>query len=244
MEPKYIHDAIVHNTKAAQHIVPKIIELYSPKSVIDVGCGIGTWLFVFKENGISDYLGVDGDFLNRKMLMIESEKFIATDLSKTFSQPRKFDIAMSLEVAEHLPESSADSFVRTLVSLSDTIIFSAAITGQGGQNHLNEQFPHYWKKKFEDHNYHLIHNFSSKIWNCKDVEWWYKQNILVYQKKELKHPEIEMNFYIHPELFTKKLNEIDELKLKNQNIFKGRISVLEGFKIFMKSLYNLNRSDK
>lgn len=244
MEQNYIHDKAIHNTKAPRQIVPIILSLYNPKSVIDIGCGIGTWLTVFKDKGIFDYKGVDSDFVNRDLLMIEDEKFIAVDLTKGFSAPRKYDIALSLEVAEHLPESSADIFVKTLVSLSDTIIFSAAIKGQEGQNHLNEQSPFYWQNKFKVHNYILVYDFSPDIWNNCEIEWWYKQNIFVYQRKNSSNKEIELNFYIHPELYSKKLEEINELKLQNQNLYKGRIQILDGFKILIKSLLNFNRYNK
>ena len=244
MKPIYIHDTLVHNTNAAEQIVPEIINKFHPKSVVDVGCGIGTWLDVFQKYGVTDFIGIDGDFLDRKLLMIDESKFVVADLTKSINLNRRFDLAISTEVAEHLPESSANNFINLLTNLSDTIFFSAAIPGQGGQNHLNEQYPVYWQKKFEDHNYTLVYDFSPEIWNNNQVEWWYKQNIFIYQKKELSNSKIEMKFYVHPELYSKKLNEIDELKLKNQNIYKGRIPVSDGFKIFIKSILNLNRLDK
>lgn len=242
MTPNYIHDKKIHNTNAAQEIVPLIIKRYMTTSVIDIGCGTGTWGKVFIENGVTDYIGVDGDYVNMDMLMIDEKKFISADLTKEFSLPKKFDLALSLEVAEHLPESSADIFVKTLVSLSDTIIFSAAIQGQGGQNHLNEQFPLYWKKKFENHNYYLTHNFSPDTWNNENIEWWYQQNIFVYQKKETFKNQIDLKFGVHPVLYKKKLEEIAELKEENRKVNSGLIPLKKGLKIFIKSALNFKKN--
>jgi SAM-dependent methyltransferase len=244
MSVKYLHNTRVHNTSAAEEIVPELLKMFQPKSVIDIGCGIGSWLKLFNNYGINDYLGVDGSYVDRGLLMIDEAHYLAKDLEKDLSINRKFDLAISLEVAEHLPENCADNFVRTLVNLSDIIIFSAAIKGQDGQNHLNEQFPEYWKKKFEERNYHLIYNLSSETWNNNKVEWWYQQNILVYQKKELNKPGIDLKFYVHPELYKKKLNEIEELKLKNQSIYQGKIFVLSAFKIFIKSVLHTSHYHK
>lgn len=235
MKPVYIHDKKIHNTNAAKEIVPLIMKLFIPSSVIDVGCGTGTWGKVFIENGVTDYIGVDGEYVNRDLLMIEEKNFISADLTKEFSLTKKFDLALSLEVGEHLPEDSADTFVKSLVSLSDIIIFSAAIKGQGGQNHINEQFPIYWQKKFNDHNFYLTYNFSLDTWNNQNVEWWYQQNILVYQKKQSTKKNIDLNFFVHPELYLNKLNEIEMLKEENKKISEGLIPLKMGLKIFLKS---------
>lgn len=236
MQRRYIHDTIIHNTKAAEIIVPEIIKIFRPKSVVDVGCGTATWLSVFESNGIIDLLGIDGSYLDRNMLLIDEKKFITRDLIFPFSIERKFDIAISLEVAEHLPESSADSFIRSLTALSDTIIFSAAIPGQGGQNHLNEQFPAYWRDKIARYNYHLIDDFSDTFWNDNTIEWWYRQNIYVYQKKNFQQNEIDLKLRIHPELYKIKLMEIELLKRTVLNIYQGKISTMQALKILLKSV--------
>lgn len=119
----YVHDESVHNTKAPKEIVPQIIKLIQPNSVVDVGCGIGTWLSVFEDFGVEDVVGIDGDYVNRTLLHIDEKKFISRDLTKPLKLDRKFDLAVCLEVAEHLPEKSANTFVESLVSLSDTILF-------------------------------------------------------------------------------------------------------------------------
>ena len=144
----YIHTEAIHNLSAPRVIVPIVLEMIKPNSILDVGCGIGTWLKVFEEYGVDDYLGIDGDYVDRSTLKISEKRFLPNDLRKRWSLNRKFDLVVSLEVAEHLPEEVADLFVSTLSAHGDTILFSAAIPGQGGQNHVNEQWPTYWQKKF------------------------------------------------------------------------------------------------
>ena len=153
---RYIHEELVHNFNAANEVVPLILKLLNTKSVVDVGCGTGTWLKIFEANGVQDILGIDGNYVDQKLLKIDFDKFIAYDLETFFKSEKKFDLAISLEVAEHLSIDSADVFVQTLSGLSETIIFSAAITNQGGQNHINEQEPKYWIEKFENLEYKLF----------------------------------------------------------------------------------------
>ena len=67
---------------SAQIIVPLIMGLLQPNTVIDVGCGLGTWLSVFKEYGVKDILGIDGDYIDRENLQIPQENFLSVDLKK------------------------------------------------------------------------------------------------------------------------------------------------------------------
>ncbi len=236
MDIKYIHETTVHNTNAAKEIVPVIIERYKIKSVIDIGCGIGTWLAIFEKFGIKNYIGIDGNYVDRRMMMIEESFFLTLDLSKSFNLNKKFDLVLCLEVAEHLEEDSAKNFIECLTKLGDLIIFSAAIPGQGGQNHLNEQFPDYWLDIFNNLGYNLIDDIRPEFWNNQKIEWWYRQNIMVLKKNATSSEKIERKFQIHPDLYKRKLDEIIFLKKINDNMIQGRISPRNAFKIFIKSL--------
>jgi SAM-dependent methyltransferase len=180
------HYADEFNTNSAEIIVPFIKKTFNPSSVIDIGCGIGTWLKVFDKNGVNDILGIDGQHvLNTNQLLIPKEKFAAKDLNNIdFNDFKKtFDIAVCLEVVEHLEEIYADNIVKALCSFSEIIIFSAAIPGQTGENHYNEQYPTYWTKKFNSHGYVFVDLIRPRFWNNSKIEWWYRQNIFVVIKK-------------------------------------------------------------
>src|SRR5579859_1324497 len=111
-------------SRSAREIVPLVLELVRPTSVIDVGCGLGTWLAEFQAHGVRDVWGVDGDYVNVRHLEIPVERFLVRDLTQPLHLDRRFDLILSLEVAEHLPAESADTFVTSLASLGDVIFFS------------------------------------------------------------------------------------------------------------------------
>jgi SAM-dependent methyltransferase len=149
-------------------------------SVCDVGCGDGTWLRVFREQGVTDVLGIDGEYVAKDRLQIPAANFRAMDLRHRISLQRPFDLAISLEVAEHLPESRAASFVEDLTRLAPVILFSAAIPGQGGRNHVNEQWQTYWTATFTQCGYVVCDFLRPKIWRNRRIAYWYRQNALLF----------------------------------------------------------------
>lgn len=165
---------------SARVVVPLILNMTGARSVVDLGCGVGTWLSVFKECGVSDFLGVDGTWIRPEMLAIPADRFVPFDLSRRFCAERAFDLAVSLEVAEHLPESSAASFVDSLTGLAPIVMFSAAIPFQGGTGHVNEQWPEYWAALFADRGYVLVDAIRPAVWSNKDVAPCIAQNVLVF----------------------------------------------------------------
>ncbi len=169
--------------RSAREVVPLVMEILRPTSVIDVGCGIGTWLSVFREHGIEDVLGVDSEYVYRKMLQIPEDRFLGFDLRKPLRLDREFDLALSLEVAEHLPRECAETFVDSLARLAPAILFCAAIPSQGGEHHLNEQWPDYWASFFRRKEYIVIDCIRRKIWENDAVDWWYAQNTLLFVRK-------------------------------------------------------------
>ena len=173
--------------RSARATVPIVMRLLAPKSVIDVGCGGGTWLSVFREHGVSDLCGVDGDYVERDCLEIPIGSFLPRDLARPFHLERRFDLAMSLEVAEHLPPDSADTFVESLTRLAQIVIFSAAAPYLGGAEHINEQWPEYWAEKFAAYDYLPVDCFRRALWGRDDVEWWYAQNLFLYVARRALH---------------------------------------------------------
>lgn len=182
--------------QSAKEIIPLVLELVQPKQVIDVGCGTGTWLSVFKDFGVDDVFGIDGDWVDKKMLLIPEHQFTSVDLNKPFRKDKQFDLVVSLEVAEHLPSECADAFVDSLVRLGPVILFSAAIPFQGGTHHINEQWQDYWAKLFRQRGYVAIDCIRNKIWHNDNVQPYYAQNILMYARSDYleNHPLIKAKF--------------------------------------------------
>jgi len=194
--------------RGADVVVPKIVELLRPTSVIDVGCGEGVWLSKFRESGVQRVLGIDGDYVDRSRLLISDDEFLALDLKKSFAEQveNDWDLLVSLEVAEHLPDSSADRFVEQLVALANTIVFSAAIPGQGGIGHLNEQWQSYWINKFAHWGYYASSGLREWFWNESTVPPYYRQNILLFSADDYgRFDRIRLMDVVHPDLWRFKM---------------------------------------
>lgn len=172
-------------TRSAEAIAPIVLQLLPVRSVVDVGCGDGSWLAVFRKLGIQEILGVDGDYVNPASLQIPPDCFRAMDLTRAFSLDRVFDLVVSLEVAEHLPAECAPVFVECLTRIAPLVLFSAAIPFQGGLNHINEQWPDKWADLFGRHGYLPIDFLRKRIWQNDSVEWWYVQNTLLFASPAL-----------------------------------------------------------
>jgi hypothetical protein len=170
---------------SANVVLPILLEVLPViNSAVDFGCGIGTWLSVLHKLGVGEIKGFDGLWVNQDALKIPQECFTAGELDKGVCVDKKYDLAISLEVAEHLPEASAELFIKSLTQASDIVLFSAAIPFQGGVNHINEQWPEYWNAIFNRNGYIAIDYLRKMIWDEKKVASWYRQNIMLYVKKE------------------------------------------------------------
>ena len=170
--------------RSADVIVPLVLELTGARSVVDVGCGTGTWLRAFAERGVDDYVGIDGPHVAPEALQIPEDRYIARNLEQSFRMERRFDLVVSLEVAEHLAEQSAPDFIQSLTCLGSLVLFSAAIPFQGGTHHVNEQWPEYWAGLFRDHGFVPVDCLRRRVWNDDRVEWWYAQNTLMFATPE------------------------------------------------------------
>lgn len=165
---------------SASVIAPMVFDMVRPDKVIDIGCGDGSWLAAFKACGAGTIRGLDGEWLDLAVLRIPQDDFRRTDLFAPIDAGDEYDLAISLEVAEHLPESRAESFVRELTKAAPVVLFSAAIPLQEGPNHINEQWPSYWARHFAANGYVPVDAIRTRVWNNQDVTWWYKQNLVLY----------------------------------------------------------------
>lgn len=190
---------------SAKLILPLVFAVIKPRSVVDVGCGTGTWLKTADELGAADYHGYDGSRPSK--LYIPEERFTAADLAQPLRTGRRFDLALCCEVAEHLPPDAAEILVTTVTSLSDVVLFSAAIPGQGGRRHVNEQWPAYWQNLFQKQRYSAYDCIRPRIWNERQVDWWYRQNTVLYvadavaARFSLPSKTAEVLSLVHPELY-------------------------------------------
>lgn len=171
--------------RSAEIVIPLLLELLPVQSVVDVGCGVGSWLAVFRKRGVADVLGVDGGYVDRELLQIPQDCFKAWDLASPLSLTRVFDLAMSLEVAEHLPPECAAPFVESLTRLAPAVLFSAAIPFQIGLHHVNEQWQEKWAELFREHEYLPVDFIRRQIWQNEEVEPWYVQNTLLFVRAEM-----------------------------------------------------------
>ena len=167
-------------TRSARAMLPVVREAIPVTSVVDVGCGQGAWLSVWGELGVSDVFGVDGSYVDQSRLAVPADRFAVADLAQPLSVGRRFDLAQSLEVAEHLPMAAARDFVAGLCGLSDVVLFSAAQPGQGGEAHVNERPPSYWASLFQGHGYAAFDAVRPSLAANRSVAPWYRFNTVLF----------------------------------------------------------------
>ncbi|UQR65382.1 class I SAM-dependent methyltransferase [Bradyrhizobium sp. C-145] len=168
---------------SAVNMLPIVFEIVKPKSVIDVGCGVGTWLAAAKSLGAQRVVGVEGAWIKDARMAI-TEPVVLADLEASIPLTDRFDLVICMEVAEHLSERRAPSLISDLCGLSDVVLFGAAVPGQGGNNHVNEQWQSYWADLFRSQGrlpYDLV---RPKVWYSDKIDFWYKQNALLYMTEQ------------------------------------------------------------
>lgn len=192
---------------SAQIIVPLVISAVQPKTVVDVGCGVGTWSSEFLAHSI-DAIGIDGDYVRKEDLQIPAERFKPVDLNRP---PRaaaigSFDLAICLEVAEHLTPASAENLVEFLTGLAPNVLFGAAIPGQGGRGHINEQWQSYWISLFTEKGMYCHDIVRPATWSQTAVRPWYSQNTFLFTRdarEDLPSSKLPTNL-VHPKIFHSK----------------------------------------
>ena len=173
----YIDDG---SRASARTVAPLLLAEMSIASLLDVGAGHGAWASEWSRAGVATVTAVDGDYVRPDQLVIPPASFHAHDLSTPLDLGRKFDLVQSLEVAEHLPSDKAALFVETLTRHGDVILFSAAVPHQGGEHHVNEQPPEYWRSKFAARDYAVYDFVRPGLVGAEGVMPWYRFNSYIY----------------------------------------------------------------
>lgn len=167
--------------RSAARILPIVFDLVHPRSVIDVGCGTGTWLAEASALGVQTVMGLDGSHVAPGQLEIPAECFTAIDLAGPFSSAAfRSDLAICLEVVEHLPPERGPEIVKLLCALAPVALFSAAVPHQPGNGHVNCRWQSYWASLFEAQGYQAIDCVRTEVWSDPAVSWWYRQNVILY----------------------------------------------------------------
>jgi SAM-dependent methyltransferase len=192
---------------SARTILGVLAEVYKARSVVDFGCGTGTWLSVAREMGAERLLGIEGQWVQDDMLDVDAIELMSQDLEIPISLGEPFDLAISLEVAEHLSPGRARSFVEDLCAAAPCVLFSAAIPHQGGRHHVNEQWQSYWTDHFLEQGYRAIDLVRPKIWTREHIPFYYRQNTILYaaaepyraiQERLAEQPQMVILDLVHP----------------------------------------------
>ncbi|MBB3771038.1 SAM-dependent methyltransferase [Angulomicrobium tetraedrale] len=180
---RFFQDLADDSYRSAFKILGIVFDITRPESVIDFGCGTGSWLKAAHELGASRVAGVDGPWVTKGQLVDGSIALITSDMSLA-STPAvsagAFDLAISLECGEHLPASRADWLVDNMCDASSKVLFGSAIPGQGGTDHINEQWPSYWAEKFRARGYLPLDLVRPNVCFDQSIPTWYRNNPLMY----------------------------------------------------------------
>jgi SAM-dependent methyltransferase len=168
---------------SASLIMPFVLNVFPfVKTVTDIGCGVGTWLSVAKMLG-KHVLGRDSNTMPAQELLIGEDEFARENFERPEYDGRRFDLCISLEVAEHLHEDSSADFIRFLCAQSDLVMFGAAVPGQLGDNHINPRWQSYWVARFEENGYQCFDLLRKRFWNEPNVQCWYAQNTFIFCRR-------------------------------------------------------------
>jgi SAM-dependent methyltransferase len=168
------------SARSARAVIPHLLDALSFESVLDVGCGAGAWLAEYARAGIADVAGVDGAYVDRSLLLVDTRLFTPADLTTPFDLKRSFDLVQCLEVGEHLPEVASATLVDSIVRHGKRVLFSAAPPGQGGEHHVNERPYEFWRDLFKARGYRLFDFVRPAIASSAGVEHWYRYNVLFF----------------------------------------------------------------
>jgi hypothetical protein len=171
--------------RSARVVIPLVLELVKANSVVDVGCGLGAWLRACVDHGVGVVRGLDGAYVDQSRLLIDRACFTPVDLSHPAAIEGIYDLAICLEVVEHLPAANNSELVAMLTAAAPIVLFSSAIPGQGGAHHINEQWPSYWRELFAKAGFEMLDPIRPRIMHDERVKWWYRQNVVMFAARTM-----------------------------------------------------------
>ncbi|WP_338571537.1 glycosyltransferase [Erwinia billingiae] len=250
---------------AAKKILRQIKELYDFESVVDIGCGMGEWLKASSELGAATIKGYDGHYVSREDMSIDSSFFSEIDLEgDNYSIDEKYDLAICMEVIEHINQESGKKLINQLCNASNVVLFSAAIPFQGGTGHVNEAWPQQWIKHFNTNGFYVVDLIRPKFWHDESLPWWYRQNAFIFVKNKslaatyfdkINESLIMPHSVVHPDLFllnSSKNNLVDGSKQEENLLVEDtRSATLKTHSLQnniidypCSNYYNVNNGDK
>lgn len=217
--------------RSAAAVVPAVYELVRPDSIVDVGGGEGWWSRAFIDAGAKRALVLDESAAPATFpaSIKDGIEFVFFDAvaHAHWALEEQFDLAICLETAEHVAPDTAEYLVDFIVAAAPIVLWSAAIPGQGGHGHVNEQWPEYWASLFRDRGY-VCSDLRGRFWDNETIEPWYRQNLLLFANLEriTANPERFYNLFtakwesapirglVHPRIYEWRIAERDELAAK------------------------------
>ncbi len=233
--------------KSTQKLAQAIIDILNPSSVVDFGCGRGYWLQQFLSLGITNVRGFEVQDFPNDQWVVDKSLVVQCDLTKEILPERRYDLAICIEVAEHLPISAADQLISNIVAHSDFVMFGAAIPYQEGAGHINENWIEFWLQIFASKKYVCFDIFRWKHWNDREIHWWYRQNTVLFVKESRLPFMAKLGYHhskivysvVHPEMYLLSINrsrakgnwrlekDIDQYYALINNRIKNRFPSLE-----------------
>lgn len=221
---EFYDEQVAGSISSAKKVLGRLFEIYRPRSVVDFGCGMGGWLREAELLGSQVIKGFDGDWVKRGSLLSKNIDFTPENMMQDIDLEDRYDLCISLEVAEHLPDKHAKKYVDMLCNASDLVLFGAAIEGQGGVNHINERWQSYWVDLFKQNGYREYDIFRGALWDDDDVRWWYKQNAFLFVKTSAEKVVVDAEVLIkmehkiidvvHPDNYQTKIKQLKEAREK------------------------------
>ena len=228
----YDHSKNIHTLSGPRSALRQLLSTEMPKSMLDVGCGTGTWLRVALDLGVTDVFGIDGVDVPSQTLLVNPMCFQRRDLTAPVDLGRKFDVVLCLEVAEHLDAEFGPVLIEALTRHSNRVLFSAACPGQPGQHHVNCQWPQYWQELFNQQGFVCDDSLRWQIWSERAVEPWYRQNLFsAFKDKSKAGKEARILSVIHPEMNGWMFPEVERFAAHVRHIENGYMPVKWYFEV-------------